>query len=48
MESYLGKLTDIVAAIITEPVMCNTAVIEPNPGYLEFLREISTKYGMSS
>ena len=34
-----------VAAIITEPIMCNTAVIEPESGYLEALRAITSEYG---
>ena len=34
-----------VAAIITEPIMCNTAVIEPESGYLEALRAITSDYG---
>lgn len=37
--------TDI-AAIITEPVMCNTGCILPKPGYLKELRQISEKYGV--
>lgn len=35
-----------IAAIITEPVMCNTGCILPKPGYLEGMREISKKYGI--
>jgi glutamate-1-semialdehyde 2,1-aminomutase len=46
VESYLSKHGHQIAAIITEPVMCNTAVIEPKPGYLQFLRDISDKYGI--
>ena len=30
-----------IAAILTEPIMGNTGVIPPKPGYLEFLREIT-------
>ena len=30
-----------IAAIITEPVMANCGVIPPEPGYLEFLRQIT-------
>lgn len=33
-----------VAAIITEPVMCNQGCIEPAPGFLQGLRDISSKY----
>jgi glutamate-1-semialdehyde 2,1-aminomutase len=34
-----------VAAVITEPVMCNTGGILPRPGYLEGLRELCTQRG---
>jgi glutamate-1-semialdehyde 2,1-aminomutase len=34
-----------IAAIITEPIMCNTGCILPLPGYLEGLREITTRNG---
>lgn len=30
-----------IAAIITEPIMANCGVIPPQPGYLQFLREIT-------
>ena len=36
-----------IAAIITEPIMCNNGCIEPNPGFLEGLREICTEYGIA-
>ena len=35
-----------IAAIITEPVMCNTGCILPKPGYLEDMRKLSEKYGI--
>jgi glutamate-1-semialdehyde 2,1-aminomutase len=35
-----------IAAILTEPIMGNTGVIPPQPGYLEFLREISSAHGI--
>jgi glutamate-1-semialdehyde 2,1-aminomutase len=31
-----------IAAVIMEPIMCNTAVIPPKPGYLEKVRELCT------
>jgi glutamate-1-semialdehyde 2,1-aminomutase len=34
-----------IAAIITEPVMCNQGCIEPAPGYLQGLREICDAHG---
>lgn len=36
-----------IAAIITEPVMCNSGCIEPANGFLETLREICTQYGIA-
>lgn len=35
-----------VAAILTEPVMCNTGVIAPRAGYLEGMRELCDRYGI--
>ena len=34
-----------IAAILTEPIMGNTGVIPPKPGYLELLREITKANG---
>jgi glutamate-1-semialdehyde 2,1-aminomutase len=35
-----------IAAVITEPVMCNTGCILPEAGYLEQMRELTTKHGI--
>lgn len=35
-----------IAAILTEPIMGNTGVIPPQPGYLQFLREITQANGI--
>jgi len=35
-----------IAAVIMEPVMCNTGVIMPQPGYLEGVREICRRHGI--
>ena len=35
-----------IAAILTEPIMGNTGVIPPKPGYLAFLREITAAHGI--
>jgi glutamate-1-semialdehyde 2,1-aminomutase len=35
-----------LAAIITEPVMCNNGCIPPQPGFLEGMRELCDKYGI--
>ena len=34
-----------IAAVLTEPIMCNTGGIMPAPGFLEGLRELCTKNG---
>ncbi|HSW47425.1 MAG TPA: aspartate aminotransferase family protein [Phycisphaerae bacterium] len=34
-----------IAAVITEPIMCNCGGIMPKPGFLESLRELCTKHG---
>lgn len=34
-----------IAAVLTEPAVFNTGCILPEPGYLELLREQTTKYG---
>ena len=36
---------DQIAAVLTEPVMCNTGCIMPAPGYLEGLRELCSRHG---
>ena len=37
---------DQIAAVLTEPVMCNTGCILPKPGYLETMRELTRKAGI--
>jgi len=34
-----------IAAVLTEPIMCNCGVIEPIPGFLEGLRDVCDSYG---
>lgn len=34
-----------IAAVIVEPVAANMGVVLPEPGFLEFLREITVRYG---
>jgi glutamate-1-semialdehyde 2,1-aminomutase len=36
---------DRIAAVLTEPVMCNTGCILPEPGYLEAMREVTQRAG---
>ena len=35
-----------IAAVLTEPVMCNTGCILPLPGYLEAMRELTRAHGI--
>lgn len=47
-ESFVKLMTergDEVAAVLTEPAVFNTGCILPEPGYLELLREQTTKHG---
>jgi glutamate-1-semialdehyde 2,1-aminomutase len=37
---------DAIAAVLTEPVMCNTGCILPEPGYLQAMREITAARGI--
>ena len=34
-----------IAAVLTEPIACNMGVIEPEPGYLQGLRDLCTAHG---
>ncbi len=40
-----ARLTGEVAAVIMEPVLCNSGCILPQPGYLETARELCTRSG---
>lgn len=46
VERVFAEQGNDIAAVITEPVMCNTGVILPRPGYLEGLRAATEKYGI--
>ena len=39
----IAREGDKIAAVLTEPVMCNTGCILPEPGYLEAMRELTRK-----
>jgi glutamate-1-semialdehyde 2,1-aminomutase len=45
IEAFMAEHGEEVAAILTEPVMGNTGVIPPKPGYLETLRDVATRHG---
>jgi len=45
LERLFGERGSEIAAILTEPLMCNFGVIEPVPGYLARLRELCDRFG---
>lgn len=45
VEQTLEKHSGEIAAIITEPVMCNSGCIPPKEGFLEGLRALCDRYG---
>jgi glutamate-1-semialdehyde 2,1-aminomutase len=45
-ERLLEAEGDKIAALIMEPVMMNIGIVLPEPGYLERIRELCTKYGV--
>jgi glutamate-1-semialdehyde 2,1-aminomutase len=45
IERIFAEHPDEIAAVITEPIMCNTGCILPREGYLEGLRAITSKFG---
>ncbi|MGH8112006.1 MAG: aspartate aminotransferase family protein [Rhodanobacteraceae bacterium] len=42
----IAREGDSIAAVITEPVMCNTGCILPEPGYLEAMRALTQRHGI--
>ncbi|SDD11397.1 aspartate aminotransferase family protein [Niabella drilacis] len=47
VKQTLEKQYHEIAAIITEPVMCNNGCIEPEPGFLQGLRTLCDQYGIA-
>ncbi|MBX6342277.1 MAG: aminotransferase class III-fold pyridoxal phosphate-dependent enzyme, partial [Thermomicrobiaceae bacterium] len=45
MEMLFDRYGDDIAAVLVEPIQANTGVIPPEPGYLEFLRDITRRHG---
>jgi glutamate-1-semialdehyde 2,1-aminomutase len=45
LERIVDRHPGQIAAILTEPLMCNFGVVEPAPGYLERLRELCDRSG---
>ena len=46
LRAAVAREGDAIAAILTEPVMCNTGCILPEPGYLQAMREIAASRGI--
>lgn len=46
VETVLRERASEIAAVITEPVMCNSGCIQPKPGYLEQLRQLTKELGI--
>src|SRR5579862_5373172 len=46
LERVLRKHSHELACVITEPIMANMGCIPPRDGYLQQLRELTTKYGV--
>lgn len=47
VKKTLEERHEEIAAIITEPIMCNNGCIMPQQGYLEGLRDLCTQYGIA-
>ena len=46
LEKTLTGHDNEIAAIITEPILCNCNCLMPLPGYLEGMRELATRHGV--
>ena len=46
LENVVNTRADEVAAIITEPIMCNTSCVVPRQGYLEGIRDLCDRHGI--
>jgi len=46
LADVIAREGDEIAAVLTEPVMCNTGCILPKPGYLEAVRELTQRHGI--
>lgn len=46
VELFVERYGPQTAAIIMEPILCNTSVVLPKPGYLERIREICSRSGI--
>ena len=46
LEKVVSERHKEIAAIVTEPVMCNNGCIPPRPGFLEGIRALCDRYGI--
>lgn len=46
LEQVLKKHSTEIAAVITEPIMCDSGPILPQPGYLAGMRELASRYNV--
>lgn len=46
LESTLRTRASEIAAVISEPVMCNSGCLQPKPGYLELIRRLTKELGI--
>lgn len=46
VEETLDKRANEIAAIITEPILCNSGCLMPTAGYLQALRDIANRYSI--
>ncbi|MBP1993393.1 aspartate aminotransferase family protein [Paenibacillus eucommiae] len=46
LEETLRAHAADIAAVISEPVMCNSGCIQPKEGYLELMRQLTTELGI--
>lgn len=44
LEKTIAKYHDVLAAVITEPIMCNNGCILPRKGYLEKMQKLCDQY----
>ncbi len=47
VEKIVAERFEEIAAIITEPIMCNSGCIQPEPGFLQGLRNVCDKYNIT-
>lgn len=45
VEAVFGSVGETIAAVIVEPVAGNMGVVPPKPGFLQGLREVTSRYG---